>query len=221
MKEPPRHIECFDNSNIQGAFPVAAMSVFRNGKPSKAEYRHFNIKTVEGPDDYASMEEVISRRYTRLMEEGQALPDLIVIDGGKGQLSAAVEVLRKLDLYGKMTVIGIAKRLEEIYFPNDPVPLYLDKKGETLKIIQQVRDEVHRFGITHHRNRRSKTLTANGLSSIKGIGEVTATELLRHFKSLKRIREAAVGDIAAIAGQSKAQIIHDYFRREKEKSSAG
>ena len=216
MKEPPRYIECFDNSNIQGAFPVAAMSVFRDGKPAKSEYRHFNIKTVEGPDDYASMEEVISRRYTRLIEEGKPLPQLIVIDGGKGQLNAAVDVLKKLNIYGKMTIIGIAKRLEEIYFPNDPVPLYLDKKGETLKIIQQVRDEVHRFGITHHRNRRSKSLTSNSLSEIKGIGPTTATELLKHFKSVKRIREASIEEISDIIGKSKAKLVFDNFNSGKE-----
>ncbi|MDQ3051013.1 MAG: excinuclease ABC subunit UvrC [Bacteroidota bacterium] len=216
MTEPPVHIECFDNSNIQGAFPVAAMSVFKNGKPSKADYRHFNIKTVEGPDDYASMEEVIRRRYRRLIEEQQPLPQLIVIDGGKGQLSAAVEVLKELSLYGKVTVIGIAKRLEEIYFPYDSVPLYLDKKGETLKIIQQIRDEVHRFGITHHRNRRSKALTANSLSAIKGIGEATSTELLRQFKSVKRMREASFEELADVSGKAKATLVYNFFHPENK-----
>ena len=219
MKEPPVHIECFDNSNIQGAFPVAAMSVFRNGKPAKAEYRHFNIKTVEGPDDYASMEEVIRRRYSRLIEEQQPFPQLVVIDGGKGQLSAAVEVLKELKLYGKLTVIGIAKRLEEIYFPYDSVPLYLDKKGESLKIIQQIRDEVHRFGITHHRNRRSNALTANGLSAIKGIGEATATELLRFFKSIKRIREARLEELIEVAGNSKARLIYTHYHPESKEAA--
>lgn len=219
MKEPPVHIECFDNSNIQGAFPVAAMSVFKYGKPSKADYRHFNIKTVEGPDDFASMEEVISRRYKRLIDEQQQLPQLIVIDGGKGQLSSAVEVLRELELYGKVTVIGIAKKLEEIYFPHDPVPLYLDKKGETLKIIQQIRDEVHRFGITHHRNRRSKALTANALSGIKGIGDATSTQLLRHFKSVKRIREASLEELAAVSGNAKARVVFEHYHPESKPAS--
>ncbi len=214
MKVPPVLIECFDNSNIQGAFPVAAMSVFKYGKPSKADYRHFNIKTVEGPDDFASMEEVIRRRYRRLIDEQQPLPQLIVIDGGKGQLSSAIEVLKELNLYGKVTVIGIAKRLEEIYFPHDPVPLYLDKKGETLKIIQQIRDEVHRFGITHHRNRRSKALTANGLSAIKGIGEATSTQLLRHFKSVKRIREATLDELTQVSGTVKARLVYEYYHHK-------
>ena len=211
MKEQPRHIECFDNSNIQGAFPVAAMSVFRNGKPSKSEYRHFNIETVKGPDDFASMEEVVTRRYSRMIAEGMTLPQLVVIDGGKGQLSAAVEALRKLNLYGSMTIIGIAKRLEEIYFPQDSVPLYLDKKGETLRIIQQARDEVHRFGITHHRKRRSKALTSNSLSEIKGIGPATATGLLKHFKSVKRIREAEKKELADLVGESKATLVYNHF----------
>lgn len=214
MKEQPRHIECFDNSNFQGAFPVAAMSVFRDGKPSKSEYRHFNIKTVEGPNDFASMEEVIYRRYHRLMEEHQPLPQLIVIDGGKGQLSAAVASLKKLGLYGKITIIGIAKKLEEIYFPNDPVPLYLDKKGESLKIIQHLRDEVHRFGITHHRNRRSKALTRTELSVIRGIGEATQTQLLRHFKSVKRIREASLEELSEVIGKSKAELVHKHLNNE-------
>jgi len=215
MMEEPRHIECFDNSNFQGAFPVAAMSVFRDGKPAKSEYRHFNIKTVEGPNDFASMEEVIYRRYKRLMEEKQPLPQLIVIDGGKGQLSSSVTSLKQLGLYGQITVIGIAKKLEEIYFPNDPVPLYLDKKGETLKIIQHLRDEVHRFGITHHRNRRSKALTRTELSAIKGIGEATQTQLLRHFKSVKRIREATVEEIAEVIGKAKAELVYKHLRNDE------
>lgn len=211
MKEQPRLIECFDNSNIQGAFPVAAMSVFRDGKPAKSEYRHFNIKTVEGPNDFASMEEVIERRYTRVLEENLELPQLIVIDGGKGQLSAAVTSLKKVGVYGKVTVIGIAKKLEEIYFPEDSVPIYLDKKGETLRIIQQARDEVHRFGITHHRNRRSKSITATGLSEIKGVGSTTATDVLRHFRSLKRVREATLSELEEVVGKSKAQLIFNHF----------
>lgn len=215
MKDQPRHIECFDNSNFQGAFPVAAMSVFRDGKSARNEYRHFNIKTVEGPDDYASMEEVITRRYRRMLDEKQPLPQLIVIDGGKGQLSSAVHSLRELGLYGKVTVIGIAKKLEEIYFPNDPLPLYLDKKGETLRILQQLRDEVHRFGITHHRKRRSKALTRSELSDIRGIGEATQTLLLRHFKSLKKIREASEEELVEVVGKAKAKLIREYFEEQK------
>lgn len=212
MTEQPRHIECFDNSNFQGAYPVAAMSVFRDGKPSKSEYRHFNIETVAGPDDFASMGEVITRRYSRVLREHLPLPQLVVIDGGKGQLSAAVDSLRKLGIYGKLTVIGIAKKLEEIYFPNDPVPIYLDKKGETLRVIQHIRDEVHRFGITHHRNRRSKGLTSSSLSDISGIGTATATSLLRHFRSLKRIREASQDELEGVVGKAKARLIYSHFR---------
>ena len=207
----PRHIECFDNSNIQGTNPVASCVVFRDGKPAKRDYRHFNIKTVEGPDDFASMKEVLTRRYTRLMEEGEELPQLIVVDGGKGQLSAAVEALDAMGLRGKIAVVGIAKRLEEIYFPGDSLPLYIDKKSETLKVVQHLRDEAHRFGITHHRNRRSKTQTVSELDSIKGIGEKTATALLRHFGSVKRIREASEADVAAVAGPAKAAIIAAHF----------
>ncbi|MFZ7183637.1 MAG: excinuclease ABC subunit UvrC, partial [Bacteroidota bacterium] len=190
LTELPKHIECFDNSNFQGAYPVAAMSVFRDGKPSKKDYRHFNIKTVEGPDDFASMEEVIHRRYKRMLDEALPLPQLIVIDGGKGQLSAAVSSLEKLGLRGKIAVIGIAKRLEELYYPDDPLPLYIDKKSETLRIIQQLRDEVHRFGITHHRKRRSKGVIKTELEEIPGIGPRTAEELLREFRSVQRIKEA-------------------------------
>jgi excinuclease ABC subunit C len=215
MKVLPVHIECFDNSNIQGAFPVAALSVFIEGRPSKKDYRHFNIKTVEGPDDYASMEEVIYRRYKRLIAEKKNLPQLIVVDGGKGQLSSAVNSLIKLNLYGKITIIGIAKRLEEIYFPGDSIPIYLDKKSETLRIIQHLRDEVHRFGITHHRKRREKALTGSELISIKGIGKATSSELLNHFKSVKRIREAQLDDIKKIVGNSKAGIVYKYFHPEK------
>ncbi|MFZ9942796.1 MAG: excinuclease ABC subunit UvrC [Bacteroidia bacterium] len=211
LSEQPRHIECFDNSNFQGSFPVGAMSVFRDGRPAKSEYRHFNIKTVVGPDDFASMEEVITRRYSRLLEEGGALPQLIIVDGGKGQLSAAVKALESLGVYGKTAIIGIAKKLEEIYFPNDSVPVYLDKKGETLRIIQQLRDEVHRFGITHHRNRRSKQFTNSELASIKGIGETTAMDLLRHFKSVKKVRDADMEALAAIIGNAKAKLVFDHY----------
>ena len=213
LKTLPRHIECFDNSNIQGAYPVAAMSVFRNGKPSKKEYRHYNIKTVEGPDDFASMEEVIFRRYKRMLDEAQPLPDLIVIDGGKGQLSSAISSLEKLELNGKIPIIGIAKKLEEIYYPGDSAPLYIDKKSETLRIIQHLRDEVHRFGITHHRNRRSKGVVKTELSEIKGIGEATAQTLLVHFKSVIKIREAAIETLTEIIGKAKAKVVFDYFKR--------
>ncbi|MEO6883985.1 MAG: excinuclease ABC subunit UvrC [Bacteroidia bacterium] len=211
LTELPFHIECFDNSNIQGAFPVAAMTVFKNAKPSKKDYRHFNIKTVEGPNDFASMEEIIFRRYNRLIEEGQKLPHLIVIDGGKGQLSAAVKSLEKLDLMGKVGIISIAKRLEEIYYPGDSLPLYLDKKSETLRIIQQIRDEAHRFGITHHRNKREKNLVQTELTKIKGISDKTAEKLLRELKSVKNIKETSQAILADFVGISKAKIIFDYF----------
>ncbi|HEY6162098.1 MAG TPA: excinuclease ABC subunit UvrC [Bacteroidia bacterium] len=218
MQEEPRHIECFDNSNIQGAFPVAAMTVFKDGKPSKKDYRHFNIKTVEGPDDFASMEEVIYRRYKRVLEEKQPLPQLIVIDGGKGQLSSALNSLEKLDLRGRITIIGIAKKLEEIYYPGDPLPLYLDKRSETLRVIQHIRDEAHRFGITHHRKRRSKGTIRSELTEIKGISTGTAKKLLSHFKSVKRIREVSEAELAEVAGKAKAKIIFDHF---KEKPNTG
>lgn len=207
LSELPRHIECFDNSNIQGSDPVASCVVFRNGKPAKRDYRHFNIKTVVGPDDFASMREVLTRRYTRLMEEGQGLPQLIVVDGGKGQLSAAVEALEAIGLRGTIAVVGIAKRLEEIYFPGDSVPLYIDKNSESLRVVQHMRDEAHRFGITHHRNRRSKSQIVSELDGVKGIGPKTAEVLLKHFKSVKRIREASLEDITSLIGPSKAQIV--------------
>ncbi|MBL0033115.1 MAG: excinuclease ABC subunit UvrC [Bacteroidetes bacterium] len=211
LTELPRHIECFDNSNIQGTYPVAAMSVFKNGQPSKKDYRHFNIKTVEGPDDFASMEEVIYRRYKRMLDEAQPLPQLIVIDGGKGQLSSAMTSLEKLGLVGKMAVIGIAKKLEEIYYPGDSAPLYIDKKSETLRVIQNLRDEVHRFGITHHRNRRSKGVMKTELSDIKGIGQSTADELLREFKSVKRIKEASHDELKEVIGNSRADKVFSHF----------
>jgi excinuclease ABC subunit C len=207
MPVKPEHIECFDNSNIQGAYPVAAMVVFKNGRPEKKEYRHFNIKTVEGPNDFASMEEIIHRRYSRLLEEEKPLPQLIVVDGGKGQLSAAVGSLEKLGLRGSITILGIAKRLEELYFPDDPVPLYLDKKSETLRVIQQMRDEAHRFGITHHRKRREKGTVKTSLTDIAGIGETTANKLLKHFKSVKRIQEATPAELEQVVGKSKAAVI--------------
>jgi excinuclease ABC subunit C len=211
LSEEPRHIECFDNSNIQGTHPVAACVVFKNGKPSKKEYRHFNIKTVEGPDDFASMEEVVYRRYKRLVEEEQSLPQLIIIDGGKGQLSSALKSLDALNLRGKIAIIGIAKRLEELFYPNDPIPLYLDKKSETLKIIQQLRNEAHRFGIEHHRNKRSKTALNTELETISGIGEKTVVELLKHFKSAKRVANAKLDELEAVVGVSRAEKVYNYY----------
>ncbi len=211
LSEEPRHIECFDNSNIQGTNPVAACVVFKDGKPSKKDYRHYNIKTVEGPDDFASMEEVVFRRYKRLLNEAEPLPQLIVIDGGKGQLSSALKSLDLLGLRGKIAIIGIAKRLEEIYFPGDSIPLYLDKKSESLKIIQQLRNEAHRFGITFHRNKRSKGAINSELEGIEGIGEKTAQDLLKTFKSVKRIKEASVEDLAKTVGSAKAKKIYETF----------
>lgn len=208
----PRHIECFDNSNIQGTNPVAACVVFKDGKASKKDYRHFNIKTVEGPDDFASMEEVVYRRYKRLLDEKQPLPQLIIIDGGKGQLSSALKSLDALNLRGKIAIIGIAKRLEELYYPGDSVPLYLDKKSETLKIIQQLRNEAHRFGITHHRDKRSKSALQTSLETIPGIGEKTMITLLKHFKSVKRLSLAAESEISDVVGASKAKKIHEFYK---------
>ncbi len=215
LKEEPRHIECFDNSNIQGTNPVAACVVFKNGKPSKSDYRKFNIKTVEGPDDFASMEEVVYRRYKRLLDEEQPLPQLIIIDGGKGQLSSALKSLDALELRGKIAIVGIAKRLEELFYPNDPIPLYLDKKSETLKIIQQLRNEAHRFGITFHRNKRSKQALNTELETIPGIGEKTVEDLLRKFKSTKRVKEASFEEVAEIVGSSRAKKIVGYFEKVK------
>ncbi|CEN42620.1 UvrABC system protein C [Capnocytophaga canis] len=211
LSEPPIHIECFDNSNIQGTNPVAACVVFKNGKPSKKDYRHFNIKTVEGPNDFASMEEVVYRRYKRLLEENESLPQLIIIDGGKGQLSSALKSLDSLDLRGKIAIIGIAKRLEEIYFPEDSIPLYLDKKSESLKLIQQLRNEAHRFGITFHRQKRSKVAIVSELDNIEGIGDKTKESLLKHFKSVKRIKEASLEDLQAVIGY-RAKKVWEYFR---------
>ena len=213
LSEEPRHIECFDNSNIQGTHPVAACVVFKNGKPSKKEYRHFNIKTVEGPDDFASMEEVVYRGYKRLLEEDQPLPQLIIIDGGKGQLSSALKSLDALNLRGKIAIIGIAKRLEELFYPDDPIPLYLDKKSETLKITQQLRNEAHRFGIEHHRNKRSKTALNTELETISGVGEKTVVELLRHFKSAKRVANAKLDELEAVVGLSRAEKVYNYYHK--------
>lgn len=203
----PRHIECFDNSNFQGTDAVAACVVFRNGKPAKKDYRHFNIKTVTGPDDFASMEEIVYRRYSRMLEEETPLPDLIVIDGGKGQLSAAVSALNKIGIYGKVPVVGIAKRLEEIYYPNDELPIYIDKKSQTLRVIQHIRDEAHRFGITHHRNKRSKNFVKTSLTDLSGIGEKTAIKLLQHYGSLEKLYQAGSKDVAIHFGQTIASKI--------------
>jgi excinuclease ABC subunit C len=212
----PRHIECFDNSNIQGAYPVAAMTVFKNLKPSKKDYRHFNIKTVEGPNDFASMEEIIYRRYKRLVDEQQPVPDLIVIDGGKGQLGSALDSLEKLELRGKIAIVGIAKKLEEIYYPGDSLPLYLDKKGETLKVLQHIRDEAHRFGITHHRNKRSKGTIITELTTIKGISETTANKLLIQFKSVKMIAQCSLQEIELVVGKSKALLVYEHFKMNNQ-----
>lgn len=216
LKDLPSHIECFDNSNIQGTNPVSACVVFKMGKPSKKDYRHFNVKTVIGPDDFSTMREVVYRRYHRLIEEGSPLPQLIVIDGGKGQLSAACESLKELGIYGKVAIVGIAKRLEEIYYPEDSIPLYLDKNSESLKIIQHLRDEAHRFGITFHRNQRSKGQVKSELDNIKGIGEETKRLLLKEFKSVKRIKSASSEEIEKVVGKHKATLIDKYFTEEKE-----
>ena len=214
LPELPRHIECFDNSNTQGTNPVASCVVFRDGKPSKKDYRHFNIKTVVGPDDFASMKEVLTRRYTRLLAEGDELPQLVIVDGGKGQLSAAVEAFEEIGIRDRVALIGIAKRLEEIYFPGDSLPLYISKTSETLRVVQHLRNEAHRFGITHHRNRRSKGQVASELDSIKGIGEKTANQLIRHFHSLKRAKEATADEIASVVGPAKAKILLTAWGRE-------
>ena len=217
LPKPPVHIECFDNSNIQGTHPVAACVVFKNGKPSKRDYRKFNIKTVEGPDDFASMEEVVFRRYKRLVDEGQGLPQLIVIDGGKGQLSSALKSLDSLGLRKKIAIIGIAKRLEEIYYPDDPIPLYLDKSSETLKIIQQLRNEAHRFGITFHRQKRSKSAIQTELEGITGIGEQTVIALLKEFKSVKRVSEVSLDELTKVVGKSRAEKIFNYYKSKNNK----
>ena len=211
LNEVPVHIECFDNSNIQGSIPVASCIVFKNCKPSKKDYRHFNIKTVEGPDDYASMEEVVFRRYKRMVEEKSVLPSLIIIDGGKGQLSSSIKALKKLNLENTIAILGIAKRLEEIFYPNDPVPLYLNKKSETLKVIQQMRNEAHRFAITLHRNKRSKQALTSSFDGIPGIGEKTKTALLKKFKSLKNIRETSLELLISEVGESKAKKLKDFL----------
>lgn len=215
--ELPKHIECFDNSNFHGTNAVAACVVFKNAKPSKKDYRHFNIKTVEGPDDFASMEEVVFRRYKRMLEEKAELPQLIVIDGGKGQLSSALAALDKLDLRGKVAIVGIAKKLEEIYFPGDSLPIYIDKRSESLKVIQFMRNEAHRFGITHHRNKRSKGALISEITQIKGIGERTFEELIKNFKSVNGVREASLEALEECIGSSKAKIVYAYFRNEESR----
>lgn len=216
LDREPRHIECFDNSNLQGTNAVSACVVFRNGKPSRRDYRHYNVQSVEGPNDYATIQEVIRRRYTRLLNEELPLPDLIIVDGGKGQLSSAIEVLRELGLYGRIPIIGLAERYEEVYYPNDPMPYYLSRTGEPLKVICHIRDEAHRFGITHHRNKRSKALTTSELDNIKGIGEKSRTALLRHFRSTKAIRTATEAMLSDAIGPAKAKLVYDYFNREKD-----
>jgi excinuclease ABC subunit C len=208
MAVPPRHIECFDNSNIQGTNPVASCVVFKDGLPSKRDYRHFNIKTVVGANDYASMKEVVNRRYSRLMAEGEDLPQLVVIDGGKGQLGFALEAILELGISDKIFMVGLAKRMEEVIVPGDPLPLFLDRNSSSLRLLMQLRDEAHRFGITHHRNRRSKAQTVSALRSIPGVGEVTEQKLLRHFKSLKRIKEASLEELTAVVGPKLASLIH-------------
>lgn len=218
LSEEPRHIECFDNSNIQGSNPVAACVVFKDGKPSKKDYRHFNIKTVVGPDDFASMEEVVYRRYKRLLDEEEPLPQVIIIDGGKGQLSSALKSLDALGLRNEIVTIGIAKRLEELFYPDDPIPLYLDKKSETLKVIQHLRNEAHRFGIEHHRNRRSKGALTTELESIPGIGEQTVISLMKKFKSLKRIKAAEEKELEAVVGLSRAKKIKEFYTKKWRKS---
>ena len=214
LPELPEVIECFDNSNFQGDYAVAAMVQFVNAKPNKSGYRHFNIKTVEGPNDFASMEEIVYRRYKRLLDEGQRLPDLIVVDGGKGQLSSAIKILQQLGLYGKISIIGIAEKLEEIYFPGDSIPLYIDKRSETLKVIQHIRDEAHRFGITHHRKKFEKGFIHSELNDIKGIGKQTAEKLMLELKSVKNIKEASLETLEKIVGKAKAKIVWEYFNHQ-------
>ena len=215
LAKEPRHIECFDNSNLQGTNPVASCVVFRDGKPARREYRHFNIKTVVGADDFASMREILTRRYSRLLAEGAELPDLIVVDGGKGQLSSAYAVLQELEIADRVPIVGLAKRLEEVFYPNDPMPYYLSRTGEPLKVICHIRDEAHRFGITHHRNRRSKNFIKTGLEGIEGVGEKSITALLRHFRTLSKLRAASVAEIAEIVGEARAEKVKAHLEKEK------
>jgi excinuclease ABC subunit C len=214
LKEMPIHIECFDNSNIQGTNPVSACVVFKNARPSKKDYRHFKIKTVEGPNDFASMEEAVYRRYKRMIDEEQKLPQLVIIDGGKGQLSSAMKSIEKLGLNGKMAVIGIAKRLEELYYPDDSLPLYIDKKSETLKLIQKLRDEAHRFGLSFHRKLRSKSALVSELDDIKGIGEETKKEILNTYKTLSNLKDASIDQLKVTFGNHKAKILFEYLHQD-------
>ncbi|MFN6378720.1 MAG: excinuclease ABC subunit UvrC [Flavobacteriales bacterium] len=218
LKELPVHIECFDNSNIQGTNPVSACVVFKNAKPSKNDYRKFNVKTVQGPNDFDTMKEAVHRRYSRLVEEGESLPQLIVIDGGKGQLGAALESLDLLGLRGKIAIIGIAKRLEEIYFPGDSLPIYLDKRSETLKVIQQLRDEAHRFGLSHHRDRRSKEALRSELTEIPGVGFRTTQQLIFHFKTVKKVKEASLEELEEVVNKKLARLVFDYFSKQKDQN---
>ena len=213
LSEQPRHIECFDNSNIQGSYPVAACVVFRDGRPARSQYRHFNVKTVIGADDFATMREIIGRRYERLIKEGAQLPQLVVVDGGKGQLSKAYEVFEELGLTGKVALIGLAKRLEEVYFPNDPIPYYLDKNSETLKVLMHIRDEAHRFGITFHRNQRSKGFIQSELNNIKGIGEITVSKLLKRFRTVSKVRSASYDELCEVVGSRAAKILTEHFAK--------
>jgi excinuclease ABC subunit C len=213
LKELPDHIECFDNSNFQGTDAVSAMVCFKNAKPSKKDYRHYNVRTVEGPNDFATMYEVITRRYRRCLEDNLPLPKLIVVDGGKGQLSSATMALTDLHLYGKIPIVGIAKNLEEIFFPGDEFPLYIDKKSESLRLIQYMRDEAHRFGITHHRKKRSKTSIKSGLEDVSDVGQATIEKLLKHFKSVRRIKEATEEEIATVIGPSKAKKVAEHLKK--------
>ncbi len=215
LKELPVHIECFDNSNFQGSSPVSSMVVFKNARPAKKEYRHYNIKTVVGPDDFASMEEVVHRRYKRLSEEEQPLPQLVVIDGGKGQLSSALKAVNDLGLQGEMTIVGIAKRLEEIFYPGDTLPMYIDKRSESLKVIQQLRNEAHRFAITFHRLKRDKASMAMKIYEIKGIGKKTADLLLQKLRSEKKIKQATQEQLALIIGPAKAKIVHSFYHTDQ------
>ena len=218
LEKEPRHIECFDNSNLQGTNPVASCVVFRDGKPARKEYRHFNIKTVIGADDFASMREILTRRYSRLLAEGAELPDLIVVDGGKGQLSSAYAVLQELGIAERVPIVGLAKRLEEVFYPNDPMPYYLTRTGEPLKVICHIRDEAHRFGITHHRNRRSKNFIKTGLEGIEGVGEKSITALLRHFRTLSKLRAATIDEVAEIVGKARAEKVVAFLKVESNKS---
>lgn len=215
LTEQPKHIECFDNSNFQGSQPVASMVVFKDAKPSKKDYRHYNVKTVEGPDDFASMREIVGRRYRRLLDEGGPLPQLIVIDGGKGQLSAAVQALKDVGAFGKVAIVSIAKKLEEIYYPGDPVPLHISKRSQTLKVIQQLRNEAHRFAITFHRSKRDNATLRTGLTDIKGIGEKVSEKLLQHFRSEQKIRQASLRELASIIGQAKARSVYDHYHSDQ------